>query len=169
MSWPYFGNILGVIYRSDVSDNYYKKEVKLSHHLTQNLKMQDGSVFLKKTKKYLWFRKLIVCYKPSPLDWIMMIWTIFGLPGALWGPKRSMQGLGGLMKTNFTDFHRGQFLALRCCFLDLTSFYHYVFGFLGQNLGLGAKKRPFRAKIGYMQKWIFLKNVGFNLAQIAPK
>ena len=49
-----------------------------------------GSVFLKKTKKYLWFRKLIVCYKPSPLDWIMMIWTIFGLPGALWGPKRSM-------------------------------------------------------------------------------
>ena len=61
------------------------------------------------------------------------------------------------MKTNFTDFHRGQFLALRCCFLDLTSFYHYVFGFLGQNLGLGAKKRPFWAKIGYMQKWIFLK------------
>ena len=45
------------------------------------------------------------------------------------------------MKTNFTDFNRGQFLALRCCFLDLTSFYHYVFGFLGQNLGLGAKKK----------------------------
>ena len=81
-----------------------------------------GSVFLKKTKKYLLFWKLIFCHKLSPLDWIMVIWTIFSLPGALWGPGRPMWGLGGLMETNFTNFHMGLFLALRCCFLDLTSF-----------------------------------------------
>ena len=99
----------------------------------------------------------------------MVIWAIFGLPGPSEGSGGAMWVLGGPAETKFTNFHMRQFLTLRCCFLDLTSFYHYVFGFLGQNLGLGAKKRPFRAKIGYMQKWIFLKNVGFNLAQIAPK
>ena len=67
----------------------------------------------------------------------MVIWTIFGLPGTLWGPGRPIWGLG--------------------------------VRFLGQNWGLEAKKRPFWAKIGYMQKWIFLKNVIFNLAQNAPK
>ena len=33
----------------------------------------------------------------------------------------------------------------------------------------GPKKRPFWAKIGYMQKSIFLKNIISNMAQIAPK
>merc|ERR1712192_72239 len=61
------------------------------------------------------------------------------------------------------------FLALRCHFLDLTSFKHYDFVLSGQNWGLGAKKRHFLAKIGYMQKWIFLKNISSNFAYIAPK
>merc|ERR1712192_278237 len=61
------------------------------------------------------------------------------------------------------------FLALRCHFLDLTSFIHYDFVLSGQNWGLGAKKRHFLAKIGYMQKWIFLKNISSNFAYIAPK
>ena len=66
--------------------------------------------------------KLIFCHKLSPLDWIMVIWAIFGLPGPSGGSGGPMWGLGGPAGTKFTNFHMGQFLALRCCFLDLTSF-----------------------------------------------
>ena len=99
----------------------------------------------------------------------MVIWAIYGLPGPFGGSGGPMWGLGGLAKTKFSNFHMRPFLALRCHLLDLTSFKHYDFGFLGQNWGLVAEKRPIFAKIGYMQKWIFLKNVIFNLAQNAPK
>ena len=105
----------------------------------------------------------------TALDWIMVIWATFGLPGPFGGSGEPMWGLGGLAKTKFSNFHMRPFLALRCHLLDLTSFKHYDFGFWGQNWGLVAKKRPFLAKIGYMQKWIFLKNTISNLAQIARK
>ena len=113
--------------------------------------------------------KLIFCHEISPLDWIMVIWAIFGLPGPFGGSGGPMWGLGGLAKTKFSNFHMRPFLALRCHFLDLTSFKHYDFGFLGQNWGLVAEKRPIFAKIGYMQKWIFLKNISSNFVYIAPK
>ena len=99
----------------------------------------------------------------------MVIWAIFGLPGPSGGSGGLMWGLGGPAKTKFTNFHMRPFLALRCHFLDLTSFKHYDFVFSGQNWGLVAEKRPFLAKIGYMQKWIFLKNISSDFAYIAPK
>ena len=99
----------------------------------------------------------------------MVIWAIFGLPGPFGGSGEPMWGLGGLAKTKFSNFHMRPFLALRCHLLDLTSFKHYDFGFLGQNWGLVAEKRPIFAKIGYMQKWIFLKNISSNFVYIAPK
>ena len=71
----------------------------------------------------------------------MVIWAIFGFPGALWGPGGPMWGLGGPAETKFTNLHVGLFLALRCHFLDLTNFSHYDFGVLGQNCGLEAKKK----------------------------
>ena len=52
----------------------------------------------------------------------MVIWAIFGFPGALWGPGGPMWGLGGPAETKFTNLHVGLFLALRCHFLDLTNF-----------------------------------------------
>ena len=99
----------------------------------------------------------------------MVIWAIFGLPGPFGGSGEPMWGLGGLAKTKFSNFHMRPFLALRCHFLDLTSFKHYDFGFLGQNWGLVAEKRPLLAKIGYMQKGIVLKNISSNFVYIAPK
>ena len=46
---------------------------------------------------------------------------------------------------------------------------HYVFEVLGQNEALRAKKRPFWAKIGFAEKWIFLKNIGSNFDENARK
>ena len=81
-----------------------------------------GSVFLKKTIFFIVLEIDFCCHKLSPLDWIVVIWAIFGLPGALWDPGRPMWGLGGPTETKFTNFHMGLFLALRCHFLDLTIF-----------------------------------------------
>ena len=76
----------------------------------------------KKKQKNYFPPKLIFCHKLWPLDWIMVIWAIFGLPGPSEGSGGPMWVLGGPAETKFTNFHMGQFLALRCCFLDLTSF-----------------------------------------------
>ena len=94
------------------------------HHLQSSatLHLTYGSVRVKKTKKFRPPPKLIFCHKLSPLDCIMVIWAIFGLPGPSEGSGGPMWGLGGPGETKFTNFHMGQFLALRCCFLDLTSF-----------------------------------------------
>ena len=81
-----------------------------------------GSVRVKKTKKNWPPPKLIFCHKLSPLDWIMVIWAIFGLPGPSGGSGGPMWGLGGPAGIKFTNFHMWLFLALRCHFLDLTSF-----------------------------------------------
>ena len=132
-------------------------------------KCLKGSVLVEKPKKNVPLSNLIFCHKLSLLDWIMVIWAIFGLPGPFGGSGEPMWGLGGLAKTKFSNFHMRPFLALRCHLLDLTSFKHYDFGFLGQNWGLVAEKKPFLAKIGYMQKWIFLKNISSNFVYIAPK
>ena len=90
----------------------------------------------------------------------MVIWAIFGLPGPSGGSGGPMWGLGGPAKTKFTNFHMRLFLALRCHFLDLTSFKHYDFVFLGQNWGLVAEKKAIfgqnrvYAKVDFSQKHI---------------
>ena len=43
-------------------------------------------------------------------------------PRAIWGVWGAYVGFGGPAKTKFTNFHMRSFLALRCNFLDLTSF-----------------------------------------------
>ena len=53
--------------------------------------------------------------------------------------------------------------------MDHNNLSHYVFDVLGQNWCPGVKKWPFRAKIGYTKKWIFLKNISFDFVQIAQK
>ena len=111
------------------------------------------------------FRRFFVTEKQTPQTFPLLEC----MPGPFGGSGGPMWGLGGLAKTKFSNFHMRPLLALRCHLLDLTSFKHYDFGFLGQNWGLVAEKRPFLAKIGYMQKWIFLKRISSNFFYIAPK
>ena len=76
-----------------------------------------------------------------------------------------------LIRTNVRIYIRDQYIRIfeySNIFVTLC-FKHYDFVFSGQNWGLVAEKRPFLAKIGYMQKWIFLKNISSNFAYIAPK
>ena len=92
----------------------------LSRRKSYHKKSIQGSVRVKKTKKNWPPPKLIFCHKLSPLDWIMVIWAIFGLPGPSGGSGGPMWGLGGPAGIKFTNFHMWLFLALRCHFLDLT-------------------------------------------------
>ena len=46
---------------------------------------------------------------------------------------------------------------------------NYVFKVLGQNRALGAKKEAVFGPKGYTNNWIFLKNIGSDLAKIARK
>ena len=89
-----------------------------------------GSVRVKKPNFFWPPPKLIFCHEVSPLDWIMVIWAIFGLPGPFGGSGGPMWGLGGPAKTKFTNFHMRPFLAQSrlsktgsywCLFTSLTS------------------------------------------------
>ena len=52
----------------------------------------------------------------------MLILAIFRFPGPSGGSGGPMWGFGGSAVTNFSNFRMGLFLALRCLFLDPTSF-----------------------------------------------
>ena len=52
--------------------------------------------------------------------------------------------------------------AMEWIILAFNNWVHYVFEVLGQNGPLGTKKRPFWAQIGYVKKWIFVKNIIFE-------
>ena len=98
-----------------------------------------------------------------------MIWVIFGLLGPPGGPRGPSGVFGGSGEPKIFHFHTGPILTLRCHVLGQNNLSHYAFDILGQIWALRAKKRPFRAKIGYMQKWDFLKNTVSNFAHISPK
>ena len=78
-----------------------------------------------------------------------------------------MGGFGGSAEPKNDIIVLRPFLALECIVLGHNNLLHYAFGVLGQNWALRAKKRPFWAKIGFAEKWIFLKNIGSNFDENA--
>ena len=78
-------------------------------------------------------------------------------------------GFGGSAEPKNDIIVLRPFLALDCIVLGHNNLIHYDFGVLGQNGALRAKKRPFWAKIGFAEKWIFLKNIGSNFDENARK
>ena len=78
-------------------------------------------------------------------------------------------GGGGSAEAENDIIVQRPFLALECIVLGHNNLLHYDFGVLGQNGALRAKKRPFWAKIGFAEKWIFLKNIGSNFDENARK
>ena len=84
-----------------------------------------------------------------------------------WGG--GLGGFGGSAEPKNDIIVLRPFLALECIVLGHNNLLHYAFGVLGQNWALRAKKRPFWAKIGFAEKWIFLKNIGSNFDENARK
>ena len=91
------------------------------HAQTGQRKGSSGSFRVKKLKKIDPSKKLIFCHKLSPLDWIMLIWAIFGLPGPPGGSGGPWGGFGGSGESKIVNFHRGSISGLRCQVLDLNS------------------------------------------------
>ena len=87
--------------------------------------------------------------------------------GGVWGAWGG--GFGGSAEPKNDIIFLRPFLALECIVLGHDNLLHYDFGVLGQNWALRAKKRPFWAKIGFAEKWIFLKNIGSNFDENARK
>ena len=85
------------------------------------------------------------------------------------GSGGPLGGLGGSAEPKNDIIVLRPFLALECIVLGHNNLLHYDFGVLGQNGALRAKKRPFWAKIGFAEKWIFLKNIGSNFDENARK
>ena len=92
---------------------------------------------------------MICCPKLSPVDWIMLILAIFGLPGPPGGSEGPWRGFGGPGEPKIVHFHTGPILTLRCHVLGQYNSSHYVFDILCQIWALRAKKTPFWAEIGY--------------------
>ena len=80
-----------------------------------------------------------------------------------------MGGLGGSAEPKNEIIVLRPILVLECIVLGHNNLSHYDFGVLGQNWALRAKKRPFWAKIGFAEKWIFLKNIGSNFDENTQK
>ena len=85
------------------------------------------------------------------------------------GPGGGLGGFGGSAEAENDIIVQRPFLALECIVLGHNNLLHYAFGVLGQNWALRAKKRPFWAKIGFAEKWLFLKNIGSNFDKNARK
>ena len=85
------------------------------------LSLNSGSFRVKKLKKIDPPKKLNFCHKLSPLDWIMLIWAIFGLPGPPGGSGGPWGGFGGSGESKIVNFHMGPISGLRCQVLDLNS------------------------------------------------
>ena len=83
------------------------------------------------------------------------------------GSGGPLGGLGGSAEPKNDIIVLRSILALECIVLGHDNLLHYDFGVLGQNWALRAKKRPFWAKIGFAEKWIFLKNIGSNFDENA--
>ena len=83
------------------------------------------------------------------------------------GSGGPLGGLGGSAEPKNDIIVLRSILALECIVLGHDNLLHYDFGVLGQNGALRAKKRPFWAKIGFAEKWIFLKNIGSNFDENA--
>ena len=95
--------------------------------------------------------------------------------GQFWPPRTWGGGLGGGGGFGGSAEPKNDiivlrpFLALECIVLGHNNLLHYDFGVLGQNRALRAKKGPFWAKIGFAEKWIFLKNIDSNFDENARK
>ena len=89
--------------------------------------------------------------------------------GHFWPPRTLGGGFGGSAEAENDIIVLRPFLALECIVLGHNNLLHYDFGVLGQNRALRAKKGPFWAKIGFAEKWIFLKNIDSNFDENARK
>ena len=109
------------------------------------------------------------------LNEILMIDFIHGYSGAfpdfhivshcgVWG---ALGWFGGSAEPKNDIIVLRPILALECIVLGHNNLLHYAFGVLGQNWALRAQKRPFWAKIGFAEKWLFLKNIGSNFDENA--
>ena len=85
------------------------------------------------------------------------------------GSGGPLGGLGGSAEPKNEIIVLRPILVLECIVLGHNNLLHYDFGVLGQNWALRAKKRPFWAKIGFAENWIFLKNIGSNFYENARK
>ena len=64
---------------------------------------------------------MICCPKLSPVDWIMLILAIFGLPGPPVGSGGPWRGFGGSGEPKIAHFHMGPISGLRCEVFNLNS------------------------------------------------
>ena len=85
------------------------------------------------------------------------------------GSGGPLGGLGGSAEPKNEIIVLRPILVLECIVLGHNNLLHYDFGVLGQNWALRAKKRPFWAKIGFAENWIFLKNIDSNFDENARK
>merc|ERR1711867_110968 len=91
-------------------------------------------------------------------------------PPRTWGGSGGpLGGLGGSAEPKNDIIVLRPILVLECIVLGHNNLLHYDFGVLGQNWALRAKKRPFWAKIGFAENWIFLKNIDSNFDENARK
>ena len=93
-------------------------------------------------------------------------WPPWTLGGGVWG---ALGGFGGSAEPKNGIIVLRPILVLECIVLGHNNLSHYDFGVLGQNWALRAKKRPFWAKIGFAENWIFLKNIDSNFDENARK
>ena len=79
-------------------------------HVKQNC-FDSWVIPSEKTEKIDPPKKLNFCHTLSPLDWIMLIWAIFGLPGPPegFGGPWGVGGLGGLKNPKFSISSWDQF------------------------------------------------------------